>query len=320
MKPKALIRGLCSYIPNLKILQRRATGGTSSARYCYSIWVRHLVMAQRSGLDVCPRSVAELGPGDSIGIGLAALISGAEEYAAFDVVRFANSQRNLDVFEELVSLFRSRSKVPGDDEWPKVRPRLEKYGFPHDVFSEARMEKALDYSRLDWIRKAIKNPGLEGSPIRYMVPWYERSVIRSESVDMIFSQAVLEHVDDLEGAYQAMNSWLKPGGYMSHAIDFSSHGTADEWNGHWRYSDFVWRLIRGKQVYLINRMPLSSHLELMQRNGFKLVLSDVTREQSRHEVGDLAPRFRSMLPSDLVSRGAFIQVIKETGEYTTFGG
>src|SRR5689334_3926898 len=53
------------------------TGGSSSARYCYSVWLRHLSMAARLGLNTDPKDVAELGPGHSIGVGLAALLSGA---------------------------------------------------------------------------------------------------------------------------------------------------------------------------------------------------------------------------------------------------
>ena len=54
----------------------------------------HLVMAHRSGLSTQPEVVAELGPGDSLGIGMAALLTGAEVYYAFDVVEYASNQRN----------------------------------------------------------------------------------------------------------------------------------------------------------------------------------------------------------------------------------
>lgn len=43
-------------------------------------------MAYKNGLPVHPDTVAGLGPGDSLGFGLAALISGADKYFAFDVV------------------------------------------------------------------------------------------------------------------------------------------------------------------------------------------------------------------------------------------
>ena len=43
-------------------------------------------------------SIAELGPGDSIGIGLAALLTGANIYYAFDIIQFASNQMNLKNF------------------------------------------------------------------------------------------------------------------------------------------------------------------------------------------------------------------------------
>ncbi|RJP62040.1 MAG: hypothetical protein C4541_00460 [Candidatus Auribacter fodinae] len=57
---------------------------------------------------------------------------------------------------------------------------------------------------------------------------------------MIFSQAVLEHIDNLPEAYESMRLWLKPDGFMSHQIDFKCHGTAEEWNRHWAYSQSEW--------------------------------------------------------------------------------
>jgi hypothetical protein len=133
------------------------TGGTSSARYCYSVWLRHLTMARNNGLNPHPSVVAELGPGDSLGIGLAALISGCEKYFALDIVEFADTDRNLKIFDDLVELFRKKEPVPGLDEFPEVKPRLERYDFPGDILDESRLKNALEESRLANIRKSITN-------------------------------------------------------------------------------------------------------------------------------------------------------------------
>ncbi|MBM4372890.1 MAG: hypothetical protein FJ098_14650, partial [Deltaproteobacteria bacterium] len=78
---RQLLWGIATFVPGVRFLDRRGTGGTGSARYCYSVWLRHLVLAKDRGLlDQVPATVAELGPGDSIGIGLAALLSGATAY------------------------------------------------------------------------------------------------------------------------------------------------------------------------------------------------------------------------------------------------
>jgi SAM-dependent methyltransferase len=267
-------------------------------------------MAKANGLSPYPEVVAELGPGDSLGTGLAALISGCGKYFAFDVAAYASSERNATIFEELVKLFSDRTPIPGNDEFPKVKPQLESYAFPAEIFDEERLRHALDQARLARIRESIGDLQRKDSLIQYKAPWSDARSLESESVDMILSQAVLEYVDDLRGTYDSMRAWLKPSGYVSHQIDFKCHGTADEWNGHWAYSDFVWRMIRGKRTYFLNREPHSRHVEALVAAGFKLVCDRKVTLESRLTLDQLAPRFRSISAEDLTTSGTFIQAVK----------
>ena len=130
IRTRSLIVGMATYIPGLRRMTGRKTGGTISARYCYAVWLRHLSMLHRSALRTTFETVAELGPGDSLGIGLAALLSGAQRYLALDVVRYADSTRNLQIFEELLALFRDHAPIPDEAEFPLVRPLLPSYAFP----------------------------------------------------------------------------------------------------------------------------------------------------------------------------------------------
>lgn len=310
MKLKQLIFGLATYVPGVNQI-RMSAGGTDSARYCYSIWLRHLVMTKNNGLDSNPKTVAELGPGESLGTGLAALISGCDQYFAFDIVEHANTERNVKIFEELLTLFKSRTPIPGEDEFPKAKPYLETYDFPVDILDDSRMDRALNQSRIDRIRNSIGNFRNRDSLIQYRAPWYDANIVETGTVDMIFSQAVLAQVDDLRNTYKAMHSWLKPKGVISHTIDFKCHGTAKEWNGHWAYSDLIWRLIRGKRPYLLNREPHSNHIATMIEGGFKLVCDKKISLESRLAKSDLAPRFHFISDDDLVTSSAFIQGIKE---------
>ncbi len=309
---KQLIKGVATFIPGLyPIFSKKRTGGTESARYCYSVWLRHLVMAHTSGLQTKPIVIAELGPGDSIGIGLAALITSADKYYALDVVKYADVKKNLEIFDELIELFQSKEDIPGEKEWPKVIPRLKSYAFPDYILDSGYLNNVLDKHRINRIRRSIENVKEDNSMIHYKVPWFNLSVIEPESVDMIFSQAVLEHVDDLANTYTKMYSWLKPKGFMSHAIDFKCHGYADDWNGHWVYSDFVWKLIKGKRLYLINREPFSRHIEYLNVAGFNVVCSEIERSSSRIKKNMLSPRFKNISEEDLVISTAFIQAVKQ---------
>jgi hypothetical protein len=268
-------------------------------------------MCRDHGISALPRVVAELGPGDSLGVGLAALISGADQYYAFDVVKHANNPRNLEVFDELVTLFRQRAAIPDGSEFPGVHPTLSAYDFPVDILPEEHLDRALAEERIERIRMSVMNMDAPDSPIKYIVPWNDSAVLEKESVDMIFSQAVLEHVDLLEATYRTMRAWLKPAGFISHEIDFKCHGTADEWNGHWAYSDFEWKLMRGRRPWFLNRQPFSVHLGMLKKTGFKVVCDDPNRSDSGIDRKSLARSLRNTTDDDLVTSTAFIVAIPD---------
>ena len=280
LKVGQLLYGISTFIPGVAAVFGRGGGDTQSARYCYSVWLRHLVTAFGNGMTTHPRVVAELGPGDSLGVGLAALVSGADRYHAFDVVRHAQVKRNLAVLDELVELFRSRAEIPGPGEFPEVQPMLPSYAFPHQVLGDEPLAAALADDRVARIRDSVRNQNTAGSMIDYRTRWFDETAVERDSVDLLFSQAVLEHVDELPGSYRAMRLWIKPDGMISHQIDFRCHNTARVWNGHWRYSDAVWTMIRGRRSYLLNREPYSTHLRLLEENGFTFVGGQTAKAES----------------------------------------
>src|SRR5262249_52208311 len=170
LKVKALLSGLATYLPGYERVGM--TGGTDTAEYCYSVWLRHLLHAQAAGASrAVPHTVAELGPGDSIGIGLAALLSGAEKYYALDVVRYSDLRTNLAIFDRLVQLFTHRAEIPDARIFPGLRPALERYDFPHEVLSEAYLARMLRPARVAEIRASIEHADTDGSRIVYHVPW-----------------------------------------------------------------------------------------------------------------------------------------------------
>jgi hypothetical protein len=64
---QSLFKGLLTFIPGVRhILPAQKTGGTTTALYCYGLWMKHLTMLRQSGMTAIPETVAELGPGDSI--------------------------------------------------------------------------------------------------------------------------------------------------------------------------------------------------------------------------------------------------------------
>jgi len=302
--------GLFTYLPYANRLRMKGTGGTVSARYCYSVWLRHLVLTYRNSSRCYPKVVAELGPGDSLGIGLAALISGSDKYFALDVVRHADIKRNESIFDELVNLFKEREPIPGNEEFPRVKPLVDCYDFPHDLLDDLHLEKALDGVRLDKIRNSISHANDSDSMLEYIVPWDSEEIRKEINADMIYTQAVLEHVDNLKYTYAVMYDLLKQTGCMSHQIDLKSHGTAKEWNGHWRYSDLLWKIIKGRRPYLLNRIPYSHHVSYMRNAGFNILYEQKTLSDTIYKVSDLAHNFHTNTEEDLTVSSVYIQAIK----------
>lgn len=304
-----VIKGILTYAPALNAWRSRraTTAGSSSARYCYAVWLRHLVVLSRYGFDIDGAAVGELGPGDTIGTGFAALFSGARRYTALDIVPFA---RKLDLDEtlaQLAHLFVRQEAIPDHQEFPLVRPRLQSYEYPaHLIHSPGSLE----------IVSRISNDlagGLgNGHCIHYAAPWTSVDVGRG-SLDLVFSQAVLQYVENIEGTYRAFFTWLKPGGYCSHAIGLGAMHLSPYWNGHWAYSNLEWQLLCGRREFVPNRAPLSAHIAAANRAGFHVLHLDRQPASGGLGVHALSPRFRSMSHEDLSTSGAMVVLHKPLG-------
>jgi hypothetical protein len=293
MKLKPLLKGLSTWI--IKSTPQLGVEGTSSARYCYGIWLKHFGTAYKNGLHTPPNSVAELGPGSSLGTGIAALLTGVKQYYALDIIDYSNTNKNICILDKLLDLFKKREVADN--------------GFTCEFLPDSLLEKTLHPDRIQQIRDQLINPNNTSEiQISYIAPWDKH--LQKEPVDMIFSHACLEHVDDIKTTLQLLSKWLKTGGMMSHQIDFRSHGTAREWNGHWAYSDFSWRLIKGKQAYLINRLPYSAYIEMIESCGLKITYNYTVKDVSGIGRNSLAGRFKNMSDDDLLISGALIQAVK----------
>jgi len=316
-----LMKGLVKSIPGMEHILHKRPGSTVNSRYCYAVWMRHLVNARENGMSRHPASVVELGPGGTVGVGMAALLSGSKQYTGLDVVNNWQSEENLRVFDELVILFRKREPIPGKEEFPKMHAPLPSLEFPFHILPDQWLDRALSPNRIGKIREALQEAGdfergentvnEEGRMIRYMVPWEQSRIIATASVDLIYSQAVLEHVEDPRMVYESMHHWLREDGMISHEIDFKSHASSGLWNGHWTYSDFLWKIVKGRYSYLINRFPYKAHLDLMKETGFRVIRTTLNNRESQLKRKNLARRFRDMSDKELSTAAMFFQANKE---------
>ncbi len=282
------------------------------ARSAYTTWLRNLVAFEQSGLPTEYFSVGEIGPGDSFSAGLAAMLTGADQYYALDVVDTALNFPNGKILDFLVELFGARTPIPDNVEFPKHRPRLNIRGFPKHILTDERLRRSLAPERIERIRSAIErardpSPSQEKIRIQRIVGWYTREVAERYvgSMDLIMSTAAMEHVDDVESTYSTSALLLRPHGIIGHAIDYKCHDTASQWNGQLTYGDRTWKIIRGKSVFFINRYTHSLHLEALAPY-FDLINDDRYVRSNELNPGDLAPRFRHIPESDLVTSESFI--------------
>jgi SAM-dependent methyltransferase len=268
-----------------------------------------------NGLRTRFGTVAELGPGDSLGLGIAALLSCAKRYVALDTIPYATPDVNLRVLDALVELFQKRSDIPGEEEFPLVFPTLSDYRFPDDILTDKQLKGMLDPARLASIRASLREPCADmrsDELISYVVPWHPADM-PAESVDLVVSQTVLQYADDLQSIYGALYQWLRPGGLMSHEVDFKSVGRTRSWNGHWACSDLSWALIQGRRRSPINRAPFSIHVALQRAAGFEIVATQRNFRPSEISRLQLASRFAWVSEQDLMTASALIQSCKPAG-------
>lgn len=308
MGARAIVKGMLTWIPGLQraFFDPTTGGGASSAAYCYGVWMKHLVLLRHHGMRDIPRAVLELGPGESVGTGVATLLSGTERYIAIDAVAHMRPENNAAVLRDLVRLFRERAPRPVAG-WPQIDSLLDARLFPSDILEEGLLEATLAPERLQRIEHAVDAvAGDHPDPMLEYHTWSSLQPVPDASIDLAFSHVVMTQVTDIGDVYARFGRWVRPGGWMSHQLDLSSLGTADEWNGHLAYSDLEWKIIAGRRPYFLNREPLATHLALIGRNGFALVAVLRYRPGGGISRAELAPRWSGISDDDLATDTAFI--------------
>lgn len=310
MKLRSVVKGALTFVPGMSaILPKPNAGSHPPATYFYGVWMKHLAYLTAKGFPL-PQSVAELGPGDCLGVGISALLSGANRYYGLDIVEHTKPESNVRELEQLADFFRQRAPRPTKG-WPDFDPLLDERLFSKALTDEV-VTPALAPERLAFIREALLSAKGEAGDITltYRVPWSDASVIEEGSVDLVVSQAVLEHVKDIRATYAALYKWLRPGGVMSHQIDFRSHNLTPEWNGHRAISEPLWRVMLGNRPYLINREPWSAHAQAITDCGFRITCALLLPRTDGIPRSRLAKRWRNLSDEDFNCAEVFVQAQK----------
>ena len=294
---KPLLKGAASFVvPSLRTVHGKLDKmSAADAEFCYSLFLRHYSYVAPYFENRIPKVVAELGPGSSLGMGLCALLFGADTYYALDIVDHTDTARNLRVLDELSKMISERRPIPRHE---TTFPEPACWDFPSQFAMPSR-------ERLNAIRDDVEKK--TNRFIRPVVPWTSTE-IPGKAVTWLWSHSVMEHVDDVEQAWKSCATWLAPNGVMTHEIDYQSHRLTKHWNGHWSIRDLCWRIIRGYRPYLINRLPHSAQMALVKDSGFEIAAELLYAPPPPSlPVDMLRPHFALMTtPQDHITGMAFV--------------
>lgn len=310
------LTGMLSYVPPAYMAYkrrdfRRRSGRGSRAEFCYNVFLRHLAHVRAQGCERLISVIGEIGPGTSIGLGLAGLIFGAERYVAFDKVPFAELGKSVDLFDELAALFRARTPLAPDETYPEVRIPVPSLEFPQELCLGADLAACLSDNRLMDIRRSLLAD--DGCFVSYVAPWTEMQAADIPQLDLLIAHDVMEHVDDLEETYRRLSEFMAPGGVLSNHIDFKCHNLFSVWDGHWIADDWQWKLIRGRKPVLLNRLPYSAHARLSASAGFReIAASFVTGKPSDLRGVSALPRADLFVESDRFIQRAHVIAVRPT--------
>jgi SAM-dependent methyltransferase len=243
------------------------------AEVCFDVFKQHYEAAGFSTLR--DRTVLELGPGDSLLTALYARSLGASRTWLIDLAPLASQDPALFAqAEQMLTQF--DLPVPGIGRTPSVSAALE----------------SLNATYLTEGLASLKT-------------------IPDGAVDLIFSQAVLEHIRlaDFAKIVKEMRRVLKPNGVASHEIDFRDH--LQNGLNNLRFPGRIWESeFMARSGFYTNRLRWPAMKELFQETGFSVKLRAVerwpnglpTRQRS------MAMPFRSVPPEELMVRVAHVEL------------
>jgi SAM-dependent methyltransferase len=163
----------------------------------------------------------------------------------------------------------------------------------HPLFySRLRDRVGGDTSLLDAV--IVANAYLPEAITLVAAPAETLSGIPDSSIDVVSSNAVLEHVYDLEAACRMFARVTKKGGINSHQVDFRDHSNFDKpleflLEGYIA-SKFIFIKKRGERG---NRFRPSELIRFMQSAGFKTVEVDINLTADEAYLRDFIPRLRN---------------------------
>jgi len=211
----------------------------------------------------------EFGVGDSIASALLATAEGASKCYLVDAGRF--SVENIDTYRAIAQALSEQGK------------------------QIASMDNARTFDDvLELYNGVYLTDGLRSL-----------QAIPDESVDFVWSNAVLEHVraDEFEQVMVELRRLLKTDGIISHRVDLKDH-LGGALNNH-RIGTEMWEQDWfARSGFYTNRISYTQMLDLFETSGFAVEIVQVDRwEHLPTAIDKMAPEFRTLDETDLLVSG-----------------
>jgi SAM-dependent methyltransferase len=253
-------------------------GCMDSEEYAIGVFDSHVARAGLTG-KLEGKRILEMGPGDSIATAIIAYAHGARA-TLIDVGPFATD--DASGYLPLCEALRNSGLTP-----PNIR-------------SEDSIATILEKCRAEYHTHGLAS-------------W---SQLKSSSVNLIFSQAVLEHVRKREflPIMGECRRALRPDGVCSHKVDLRDH--LEGGLNHLRFSEGVWEssLFANSGLY-VNRITYKSMLKCFEDAGFSVDSVELERwERLPISRSRLARQFRA-IPNDELQISSFAVSLRPQPEF-----
>lgn len=215
-------------------------GQMDDVEYVRGTFDRHISRAGLQG-QLSGKVIMELGPGDSVGTAVLAAANGARAIL-LDAGDFASS--DVEIYRRLASALRLSGLNPPD------------------LSGASNVADVLRACDTKYLRRGLVDLGC----------------LPTGSVDLIFSQAVLEHVrvDEFADFTRQCRRVLRDSGVCSHSVDLKDHLGGGLNN--LRFSRSTWESdFFATSGFYTNRLRFREMMELFSENGFETQVLAISR-------------------------------------------
>jgi SAM-dependent methyltransferase len=254
-------------------------------RGCFDDYFRRLsIEPEAVGAYLAGKTLVEYGPGDLPAVAALMLAHGAEKVYCVD--RFPLVRLDGKNVRVLADLVRDLPAEGGD-----------------------RIRRAM-------VDRSDASAGFDARCIEYLVR-PNGTVGLSAVADLVFSRAVLEHVNDLEATMADMVQAMRPGAVAIHLVDLRSHGLhRDNPLDFLQWPPALWDLMYSAKG-VPNRWRVDRYREALARLPIDVLQFEITRQASLVDVQRVRPHlarpFRGISDEDLACLGFWLVFRKRGG-------